>query len=505
MDWSGACASGPGATLDAEWLATPRRAWFGVYLDWFPAGGYLGSRRAPRNAEWICLGPDDGLLPPAGGTTAWESIGYEFALEPARYAYPDVARAAGVSRALVSLVFRNQPNVREASTLIVGGAIQRDYFMVQAVILVLAALYGLLGFGLSYAFLYYALVGLAAGTTSLVMASVPLMALVLAVLHGQERLTARGITGGLLAMAGIALLSTGDGGGELRPAYFLAAVAGAAAAAESSVVAKGLPRLDPVMTNAIGMTAGSALLWVASLATGEAWALPVATRTWVVLGYLVLLGSVSLFILFLYVIRRWTASATAYALAAMPVVAVTLGSLLADEAITPRVVAGGGLDVDVVEDAAPQELAVGDARERDVVLGRDRDAVLFDDVLEPERLEFVGRIDRDAFLGIELVLVLAEQAAIQSDHVHGLQADAGVDRVDHEPRGQHGVRRPARGPAQRPEDRRAEGERQDDRHDRPAQVPEADDAHREGHRHAQEREGQEGREPDQRFGHRSST
>ena len=206
-----------------------------------------------------------------------------------------------------------------------------------------AALYGLLGFGLSYAFLYYALVGLAAGTTSLVMASVPLMALVLAVLHGQERLTARGITGGLLAMAGIALLSTGHGGGELRPAYFLAAVAGAAAAAESSVVAKGLPRLDPVMTNAIGMTAGSALLWVASLATGEAWALPVATRTWVVLGYLVLLGSVSLFILFLYVIRRWTASATAYALAAMPVVAVTLGSLLADEAITPRVVAGGGL------------------------------------------------------------------------------------------------------------------------------------------------------------------
>ena len=206
-----------------------------------------------------------------------------------------------------------------------------------------AALYGLLGFGLSYAFLYYALVGLAAGTTSVVMASVPLLALVFAVLHRQERLTGRGVAGGLLAIAGIALLSTGSGGGDFRPAYFLAALLGAAAAAESSVVAKGLPRLDPVMTNAVGMTAGAALLWIASLATGEAWALPGTARTWVVLAYLVVLGSVSLFILFLYVIRRWTASATAYALALMPVVAVSLGAVLADEAITLQVIAGGAL------------------------------------------------------------------------------------------------------------------------------------------------------------------
>lgn len=204
-----------------------------------------------------------------------------------------------------------------------------------------AALYGLLGFGLAYAFLYYALVGLAAGTTSVIMASVPLLTLALAVAHGQERFTRRGIVGALLAILGIAVLSARPFEGDVRPIYFIAALLGAGAAAESSVVAKGLPRLDPIMTNAIGMSTGAALLWIASFAFGEPWILPTTGRTWIVLGYLVLLGSVSLFILFLYVVQRWTASASVYAIALMPVVAVTLGALLAAEPITLELVLGG--------------------------------------------------------------------------------------------------------------------------------------------------------------------
>ena len=102
------------------------------------------------------------------------------------------------------------------------------------------------------------------------------------------------------------------------------------------------------MTNAIGMTAGSALLWVASFALGERWALPATSQTWLVLGYLVVVGSVSLFVLFLYVVGRWTASASVYALALMPVVAVPLGSLLAGEAITWDLLLGGLLVVTAV-------------------------------------------------------------------------------------------------------------------------------------------------------------
>ena len=211
-----------------------------------------------------------------------------------------------------------------------------------------AITYGLLGFGLAYAFLYYALVGLAAGLTSVIMASVPLLTLVLAVAHGQERFTGRAVVGGALAILGIGVLSARTFAGDVAPIYLVAALLGAAAAAESSVVAKGIPRLDPIMTNGIGMVAGAAMLWIVSLAFGESWALPATTRTWLVLGYLVVIGSVSLFMLFLYVIERWTASATVYALALMPVVAVAFGSLLAQEPITWELVIGAVLVISAV-------------------------------------------------------------------------------------------------------------------------------------------------------------
>jgi drug/metabolite transporter (DMT)-like permease len=206
-----------------------------------------------------------------------------------------------------------------------------------------AAVYGILGFGAAYAFLYYALVGLAAGTVAVVMAAVPLFTLIMAVLLGQERLSLRGIVGGGLAIAGITVLSLGTLGGDLSPTYLIAAVLGAVAAAASSVAAKSLPNVHPLNMNAIGMASGTLLLIIGSLLFQERWVLPYETNTWLALGWLVVLGSVGLFQLFLYVIRRWTASATVYAITAMPVVAVALGAIMLRQPITPTVLVGGAL------------------------------------------------------------------------------------------------------------------------------------------------------------------
>jgi drug/metabolite transporter (DMT)-like permease len=206
-----------------------------------------------------------------------------------------------------------------------------------------AAVYGLLGFGAAYAFIYYALVGLAAGTVAVIMAAVPLFTLIIAVLLGQERLSLRGIVGGGLAIAGIAVLSLGTLGGDLNPAYLIAAILGAVAASASTVAAKALPTVHPLNMNAIGMASGTLLLIVGSLLLQERWLLPYETNTWLALGWLVVLGSVGLFQLFLYVIRRWTASATVYAITAMPVVAVVLGAVMLGQPITPAVLAGGAM------------------------------------------------------------------------------------------------------------------------------------------------------------------
>ena len=206
-----------------------------------------------------------------------------------------------------------------------------------------AAVYGFLGFGIAYALIYYALVGLTAGTTSVVMASVPLVTLILAVVHRQERFSIRGVVGGLLAMAGIALLSTGSLGGEVGFGYFFSALLGVVAVAESSVVIKSFPSADPIATNAVGMGVGTVFLALFSFVLGEPWVLPQASRTWLALGWLVVAGSVGLFILYLYVMGRWAASATNYAVTLMPVVAVTLGAVFANEAISWQLIVGGGL------------------------------------------------------------------------------------------------------------------------------------------------------------------
>lgn len=213
-----------------------------------------------------------------------------------------------------------------------------------------AALYGLLGFGVAYAFLYYALVGLTAGTVAVIMAAVPLLTLVIAVLVGQEQFTIRGVAGGVLAIAGITVLSLGTLGGEAaqsRP-FLVAAILGSVSAAASSVVARSFRDVHPVNMNAIGMLAGTALLVVASLALREPWVLPRQPGTLLAVGWLVLLGSVGLFQLFLFVMRRWKASATVFALAGMPVVAVALGALMLGQPVTMELVLGGAMVIAAV-------------------------------------------------------------------------------------------------------------------------------------------------------------
>jgi drug/metabolite transporter (DMT)-like permease len=204
-------------------------------------------------------------------------------------------------------------------------------------------LYGVLGFGVTYGLLYFALLEVSAGMTAVIMATVPLFTLLLATLHGQEHLTARGVVGGVLAIAGIGVLSLDSLGGDLSWWHVMAAVAGAVAAAEGTVVVKGFPRSHPVITNAVGMAAGAVLLWAASLVADEPRHLPELGRTWVAVSWLVVAGSVGLFYLFLFVIGRWTASATVYCLTLMPVVAVALGAFLAHEPITLETVLGAVL------------------------------------------------------------------------------------------------------------------------------------------------------------------
>jgi drug/metabolite transporter (DMT)-like permease len=207
-----------------------------------------------------------------------------------------------------------------------------------------SVLYGLIGFAAAYGLAYYGLVHTPASVGMVILALVPLLTLLLAVAHGLERLRLQGLAGSLLALGGVALLFWERLSAEAIPLLSLLAIVGAAVAiAETGVIVKRFPRAHPVSNNALAMGVGGLVLLVAALGAGQSLALPAQPATVAAVAYLVVIGSAALFMLFLYVIERWTASATSYSLLLMPLPAAVGGALLLGEPITLGLVLGGGL------------------------------------------------------------------------------------------------------------------------------------------------------------------
>lgn len=220
-----------------------------------------------------------------------------------------------------------------------------------------ALLYGLLGFGASYAFGYWGMLRVPAGLAAVVLASAPLFTLVLALIQRQERFRWRGLFGGVLALIGIAVMFRRSVSAAVPLPSLLAIVAAAVCFAEASIVAKQFPKSHPVSTNAVAMATGALILLAISTFAHEAQVLPTLPATWIAFAYLVLLGSSTAFVLFLFVLKRWTASATAYQFVLFPLVAVTAAAWLEHEPVTlPLAVGGlfvlGGVYVGAVVQAA---------------------------------------------------------------------------------------------------------------------------------------------------------
>jgi drug/metabolite transporter (DMT)-like permease len=204
-----------------------------------------------------------------------------------------------------------------------------------------ALVFGALSIGVSYAFLYWALVFVPASTTMVVLALGPLLTFFLAWAHGQESFRLSGLIGAVVAFTGILVAVGSQVGSSIPLLPILALVAAAAAIAEASVLFKFFPGSDPIAVNALALTIGAAILLVISLITKETWSLPSARATWTAYAYLVLGGSGVLFYLYLYILERWTASATSYGFLLFPVATVFIASWLADEVISPRFAVGG--------------------------------------------------------------------------------------------------------------------------------------------------------------------
>ena len=209
--------------------------------------------------------------------------------------------------------------------------------------LVGSAVFGLLQFGLGFALAYYALVKLYAGFGQILLSLVPLATLLLAAAQRQERLHRASLAGTLLALVGVVIMS----GASLRESIpilsLLAALGSALCFAQGAIIVRRLPPVHPVSMSAVGMVAGAVVLLLGAAIAGDEIILPRQGETLAAIAFLVLLGSVVVFVLYLFVLRYWAASRAAYGFVLTTVVTVALSAWLDDEPISAALVAGGAL------------------------------------------------------------------------------------------------------------------------------------------------------------------
>jgi drug/metabolite transporter (DMT)-like permease len=209
--------------------------------------------------------------------------------------------------------------------------------------LVGSLVWGLVQFGATFGLTYYALVELHAGFGQILLGLVPLMTLLLATAQGQERLRLAALGGTVMALAGVAVMSSAPLRDSLPALSVLAALGAALCFAQAAVLVRRLPPVHPVTMNAVGMTAGAAALVAASVVAGEEHTLPDRDATWTAVAYMVTFGSMGVFLLYLYVLGTWAASRAAYAFVLIPIVTVVLSAWLDDEPVGWTLVVGGVL------------------------------------------------------------------------------------------------------------------------------------------------------------------
>ncbi|MFB7979476.1 EamA family transporter [Streptomyces vinaceus] len=186
------------------------------------------------------------------------------------------------------------------------------------------------------------------GLAALLIAAVPMWLVVLRTATG-DRPPLRTLGGVLLGFAGLAVLTAPGITGEVRLSGVVLVVVASALWSLGSFSASKLSLPDnPFTGSGYQMLAGGAGGIVVALVRGEhrslEWA-SFSTASWLALGYLVLFGSLVAFTAYVWLLRAAPLSLVATYAYVNPVVAVALGALILDEALTVPILVGGAIVV----------------------------------------------------------------------------------------------------------------------------------------------------------------
>lgn len=198
-----------------------------------------------------------------------------------------------------------------------------------------------LPFGLIFAGQTYVTVGLAAILNALT----PLFAVLAMAAFGQERLNAARVTGVLLGVLGVAILTGLDGTGGAPPAGILLCIAGALSYGFAGLWGRlHLAGVKPVRSATCQLICSSVIMAVAAAVYDRPWNLEMpGTATIAALLALAAFGTAVAYLVFFRILVRAGASNVMLVTLLIPVSALVLGNLFLDEAIRSREVVGAAI------------------------------------------------------------------------------------------------------------------------------------------------------------------
>ncbi len=210
----------------------------------------------------------------------------------------------------------------------------------------LIGIQGLCFFGLNYLAVYAGTQYLTSGVVAVVISvTVPLNLFVERLIYGARPKLAS-MLAAAIGMCGISLVFSGELSGALtnRGAVWGASlvVAAAALVAIGNVVSAHLmsARLSWVSVNALGMAVGSAAVLLWGFVSGAAWDLELDPSWLAGYAYLVVIGSVAAFGIYMKILPVVGTTAGAYTTVLSPVVALLISALLEDFELRPTVYVG---------------------------------------------------------------------------------------------------------------------------------------------------------------------
>ena len=204
-------------------------------------------------------------------------------------------------------------------------------------------IYGLLVLGFNFALLYWGEKRVSSGITAVIYATLPLSTVLFARVLGLEPLNRWKLAGGLVALAGVAAIFSGELSAQVPLGSLFGILTGATLASLGSALLKRGPRPPAIAANAVGSVVGAVVCWIWSTAAGESHAIPHTAPEWIPILYLTVAGSVVAFVLYAWLIEHWSATRASFTSVLVPLVALLLGAAIRNERLGPLSAVGGVL------------------------------------------------------------------------------------------------------------------------------------------------------------------